>query len=240
LGRNHTSPFSYLLKKKDKTDFNYLEFLGLLTITAIIAGISFWYRITYLSHWSPFANTLFRAVRMTIIYVGFPVIYAKIKKIDIKQWGIGFPKNVTGFLLGLGVYGLVTLVFWKYRIFYDSLQYSTIKTLYTTMPLICLMAAITDFWTRGFVLLTLEKEYGWFLAILTQNIFWFLLHFYEVVWISPYISFWGAVALTVGLGFLGDMVALHYKNIWGLMIGHALLNIISAGLASNWYGLVSG
>ncbi len=176
---------------------------------------------------------------MTLIYVVLPLLYAKHRKLDPKKWGITFPKNITSILFGMGVYGIALAVFWRYQIFFDSWARADVTDLLTVIPFVCIMAAITDFWTRGFVLLTLSDKYGWMVGIITQNAFWFILHYYEILLLEPYISFWGAVALTLILGLLGDMVTLHYRNIWGLMIGHALLNVMIAGLASNWYGLAN-
>ncbi len=218
-------------------EFNFLEFLALLALTAALAGIFYWYQTPYLTHWEPWAYVAFRATRMTLIYVIFPLIYAKHKGLSPKKWGITFPRNIESVLLGMGVYGIALAVFWRYRIFFDSWAGADLATLLTVIPFVCIMAAITDFWTRGFVLLTLSDRYGWLVGIITQNVFWFILHYYEILLLEPYISFWGGVALTLILGLLGDMVTLHYRNIWGLMIGHSLLNIMVAGLASNWYGL---
>ncbi len=176
---------------------------------------------------------------MTLIYVIFPLVYAKYRGLDPRKWGITFPRNIESMLLGISVYGIALIVFWRYQIFFDSWARADLTDLFTVIPFVCIMAAITDFWTRGFVLLTLSDKYGWMVGIITQNTFWFILHYYEILLLEPYISFWGAVALTLILGLLGDMVTLHYRNIWGLMIGHALLNIMIAGLASNWYGLAT-
>lgn len=89
-----------------------------------------------------------------------------------------------------------------------------------------LVAAITDFATRGFLLLTLSR-YGpvWF-AIIIQNLTWYLGHIHEINLLSGCLGYSGALGLTLTLGVLGDIIALKTRNVAGLAIAHILLNVV--------------
>ena len=93
------------------------------------------------------------------------------------------------------------------------------------LPLICVMAMITDLWTRGFVLLQASERWGDGKAIALQNVFWLLLHLYELELLAPSMGWLGAICLALFLGLVGDLLALKERSVVGLMAGHAILNI---------------
>jgi hypothetical protein len=99
----------------------------------------------------------------------------------------------------------------------------------TTMALIAWMAALTDIWTRGMVMMPILKFHGVPLAVFVQNLVWFSSHIYEIQFLAGSLTLIGAVALTLTLGLLGDFAAIKTKNILGLSIGHIVLNIAFFG-----------
>jgi hypothetical protein len=73
------------------------------------------------------------------------------------------------------------------------------------------------------------------LAILAQNIVWFGAHAYEIEFLIGSLTLAGAVALTLALGLLGDLVAIKTRNILGLSIGHIVLNLAFFGFVRALY-----
>lgn len=88
------------------------------------------------------------------------------------------------------------------------------------------IAAGTDITTRGFVLLTLERYTDVRLAVLMQNLGWFAGHLFEINLLASCLGLGWAVALTLTLGILGDLIVLRTRNVVGLAIAHVLLNVI--------------
>ena len=89
-----------------------------------------------------------------------------------------------------------------------------------------LIAAGTDFATRGFILLTLARYTHVSFAILVQNLTWYLGHFTEINLLTGCLGYAGALGLTLTLGLLGDVIALRTRNVVGLAIAHVLLNVV--------------
>lgn len=89
-----------------------------------------------------------------------------------------------------------------------------------------LIAAGTDFATRGFVLLALARYASIPFAIFFQNLVWFVGHIPEIGLLSNCLGYWAAVGLTLTLGVLGDIIALKTRNVVGLAVAHVLLNVI--------------
>ncbi len=91
-----------------------------------------------------------------------------------------------------------------------------------------LHAAGTDFATRGYILLGLAEFGPVALAIVMQNVIWFLGHVYEIDLLSRCMGLWPARGLFLFLGVAGDVVALKTRNVAGLAVAHVLLNIAMA------------
>ncbi len=88
------------------------------------------------------------------------------------------------------------------------------------------IAAGTDITTRGFVLLTLKRYTGVRFAVLMQNVGWFAGHLFEISLLASCLGLGWAIALTLTLGILGDLIVLRTRNVVGLAIAHVLLNVI--------------
>ena len=89
-----------------------------------------------------------------------------------------------------------------------------------------LVAAGTDFATRGFILLGLARYTHVSIAIIIQNLTWYLGHIHEINLLSGCLGYAGALGLTLTLGLLGDVIALRTRNVLGLAIAHILLNVV--------------
>lgn len=89
-----------------------------------------------------------------------------------------------------------------------------------------LIAAGTDFCTRGFILLTLARYTHVSFAIFAQNLTWYLGHITEINLLTGCLGYAGALGLTLVLGLLGDVIALKTRNVVGLAIAHILLNVV--------------
>ena len=211
------------------------QIILLIIISVSLAGIFYYYRTTLLAL-SPLEDNLFRAVRMTCVYVLLPFGWAiLIKKQRLTDLGISRNRLLVSIVLGLCIYSIALLAFLLSlgnpefdRQFRWGAEYSMTNWL-LIMALVSWMAFVTDLWTRGFVLMLLTKYESPLFGILIQNITWLAIHLYEVALLTPAMGFTGALALTVTLGLLGDIAVLKTKNIIGLGVGHIFLNIAFFG-----------
>jgi len=186
-------------------------------------------------------------IRMVLVWVALPwwlMSRQNFKDYGPVQFGLGPPSHsrISTYLSGIGLYGLALLMFvsfppknsgFRFWSFAKDLGGPTVLDWTITLPALCVMAAITDIFTRGFVLLNLKERIGTRGAIITQNILWILLHLYELELLSSAMGWLGAIALALALGVLGDIIALKTGSVRPLMLGHALLNAgwaISASL----------
>lgn len=210
-----------------------LQIIILASISAIISGILYLYREWYLDL-NATESAIYRVSRMFLVYIFFPFLWAIYwKKEKLKDLGITKKNLLTSTILGIGVYSIALLVF-IFSIgnpsfnenFVSGTKYERLNDLIFITILVSIMAMITDLWTRGFILMLLAKHSSVYFAILTQNITWFLVHIYEIDALQNVITLPGAIALTLTLGILGDVVALKTKNILGLGIGHIWLNVV--------------
>lgn len=220
------------------------EFSILVVLTAIASGLSYLIQDQlYTSHtndinsYSGYSYDTVRAMRMILFYVLPSLLFVKRWGGSIDNTGVLLSKNyrMTSVLLGIGVYSVAIGVFLHYEIFYGGWVGLDSKVLWIRFLLVAVMASITDFWTRGFILFELSRKFGDKLAIIAQNITWFTIHIYEVELLAPYIGIPLGVALTLFLGFGGDLVALKTKSIVGLMLGHILLNLMVLLAANNYF-----
>jgi hypothetical protein len=204
-------------------------------ISAVLAGIFYYYRTNYLTL-SSLEHDIFRAVRMTCVYVLIPFGWAwGYKKVPWKDFGLTRKKFVQSLILGIAVYSIALVAFLLLlgnpefdKHFRWGMDYPLSEWL-LTLALVSWMAFVTDLWTRGFVLMQLAKHQSPAFGILAQNITWLGVHIYEILLLGPSMGILGALGLTLVLGVLGDVVALKTKNIIGLGIGHIFLNLAFLG-----------
>ena len=155
--------------------------------------------------------------------------YFFLKKYNKSLLDLGFrpqSNNKFAWIGGILIYVLIGIVFVTHKIFYSSWQNQPILALTANFLMVAVMAGITDFWTRGFILLQLTKKFNAKVGILGQNFIWFLIHIYEIDLLTGYVSLFMAIGMTLFLGILGDIITLKYRDIRGLMVGHAILNLM--------------
>lgn len=192
-------------------------------------------------------SALFRTLRMLIVYV-IPAIWwlkRNNKESTFNSLGLSFQKGQRVFIIGTGLalYSIALaafmlwppqscgFTFWQANRCTDTV----LSDWFFTLPLICIMAMITDLWTRGFVLLQAADKWGERPAIILQNSLWLILHLYELELLAPSMSWFGAIALALFLGLIGDLIALRTRSVVGLMAGHALLNVGWAISLATWF-----
>ncbi len=200
------------------------EFWILITIQMVFAGISFY--IQSLFQFQSDTYLVIRATRMIIGYV-LPVLwFYRRHSISLKKLGVipPSPRTALNFLAGVMLYILAGFVFTRYEIFFD--QWRRPLNPFVVFPTIFILVAVTDFWTRGFILQFLAEHRDKTVAIVTQNAIWFIIHWYEILLLQDYIGISGAIILTLFLGIGGDLLTLRSKEITGLMLGHFILNLM--------------
>jgi len=207
------------------------QIIVLTIISAALAGGFYYYRTNYLD-FTNLEDNIFRALRMTCVYVILPFGWAwVVMRIRWADFGITKKNIIWSLIFGISVYSiaLVTFILSLGNPDFDSAfrwgaDYSMSDWI-LTLALVSWMAFVTDLWTRGFVLMLLTKYQSPMFGIIGQNITWLVIHIYEISLLGPSMGIIGALGLTLALGVLGDIVALKTKNILGLGIGHIFLNI---------------
>jgi hypothetical protein len=207
------------------------QVIVLTIISAALAGAFYFYRTNYLEL-TNLEDNIFRALRMTCIYVILPFGWAwVVMKLRWADFGISKKHLTYSVIFGIGVYSiaLVTFILSLGNPDFDSAfrwgaNYS-LSDWILTLALVSWMAFVTDLWTRGFVLMLLTKYQSPMFGIIGQNITWLVIHIYEIALLGPSMGIVGALGLTLALGVLGDIVALKTKNVIGLGVGHIFLNI---------------
>lgn len=210
-----------------------LEIIIFASLSALISGGLYLYRELYLNL-SSIESAIYRVSRMFLVYIFFPflwVIYWKKEK--LADMGITKKNLLISIILGIGVYSIALAIFFFSidnpsfnESFVSGIKNEKLSQLIFITILVSIMALITDLWTRGFILMLLAKHTSVYFGILTQNITWFLVHIYEINSLQSAITLEGAIALTLTLGILGDIVALKTKNVLGLGVGHIWLNVV--------------
>jgi hypothetical protein len=162
---------------------------------------------------------------MTIIYLIIPYLWlVRIRGFELKDLGITRDNLLHSILLGLGVYSIALVVFIVYL--GGAGHDRSLGEFLAITAMIAWMAALTDIWTRGMILMPVLKVRDVYTAVIVQNIFWFSAHIYEIEFLTADLTLTGAVLLTLSLGLLGDLAAIKTKNILGLCAGHVALNLI--------------
>ena len=192
-------------------------------------------------------SAIVRALRMILVYI-LPALWYLRRHGEgrtAERLGLILPRGRVTLIMasGLGLYTIALAVFmlwpppscgfrfWETGVCTDTM----VSDWMVTLPVICIMAMITDLWTRGFVLLQAAERWGEPTAIILQNILWLLLHLYELELLAPTMGWTGAVLLALFLGIVGDMIVLRERSVIGLMAGHALLNIGWAVSLATWF-----
>lgn len=211
------------------------EVIILTVICGLASGMIYYYRTNYLEL-SSFGHNAFRMVRMTLIYLVIPAIWlVYIRKFKFHQLGFTKSNLIQSSVLGLAVYSIALIVFFlavgnpEFDRYFLWSQDMPALEFAGTIALIAWMAALTDIWTRGMVMMPILHLHGIYFAILAQNLVWFAAHLYEIEFLMGSLTIAGAVALTLTLGILGDLAAIRTRNIIGLSIGHIALNVLFFG-----------
>lgn len=170
------------------------------------------------------------AIIQTVCTILIPFLWA-IKRLDFSWRDLGLSTNklLPSTLLGCLLYSLALAAFIHCSAdplisnhAVGKLDAAGATGMAASMSLI---AAGTDFATRGFVLLTLARYANIPIAVVVQNGTWYLGHLHEIDLLTNCLGFWTAVGLTLTLGVLGDVIALKTRNVVGLAIAHILLNV---------------
>ena len=218
-----------------------IEFLTIVILTASLSGIFYLLQNFVFENYIESSREDTRLfIRMTAFYV-IPAIWFTYR------WGgnfnsLGlFPKKgyiTLNILLGVLLYTIASLVFVRNEIFFGGWKNLSWHHAWINFVLVGLMASITDFWTRGFILFELSRKTSDANAILWQNITWFVIHIYEIDALEPYIGILGGILLTLFLGIGGDIVALKTRSIFGLLLGHISLNLMILLAAKETFVLI--
>ena len=218
------------------------NFLSIIALSSSMAGFGYvaqelWLNPLIDERW---IQVLIRGLRMFAVYLLPVFLWFKLNPVEGKfsyNMGLNLPSEGKFAAVGLGLllymFALATFILWPpescgFRFWENNLHRCSTATKIDwiiTLPLLCCMAMLTDLWTRGFVLIQATERWGEVSGIAMQNLFWLLLHLYELEILAPSMSWPGAIILALILGILGDLIVLKWRCVIGLMGGHALLNI---------------
>jgi len=205
------------------------------SMAVLLVGImSLWFPTAVLNIPLPkdaFTSALLTAIWQTVAVVIFPYYWA-VKRLDMSMADLGVSKANLGksIFLGCALYFIALVVF-----IHCSTNNIMMNHVITTMPTVdaylfmstmALVAAGTDFTTRGYILLVLTKYSNVYFAVFVQNLVWFVGHISEINFLANCIGFFNSILLTLVLGIIGDVIVLKLRNVIGLAIAHILLNVI--------------
>ena len=199
----------------------------------LASGAAYYLRENYLDPGIVLSSGL-RCVRMILIYIVFSIgILIFRYRYRLKDFGIQKENLVVSTVLGIGVYSIALAAFlWHVgnpdfdENFVDGKRSMETTSLVLVSLFTFLMAAMTDIWSRGFVLLVTTRFRSQLVSLLLHNVVWFIIHIYEIRLLMDSFGLIQAITLTIVLGVAGDMVALRYRNVLGLAIGHIYLNLV--------------
>ena len=207
---------------------------NVILLSVGLAGCAYVFETLVISpHLGRPASAFLRMTRMLTIYVLLPWLLLGRQSIEEDQFTLGVgpvtTSRVSAWAAGIGLYTIALAAFTIFPpkapgfVFWTS-EAGALDWM-VTLPCICVMAAVTDVWTRGFVLLNLAPRIGTTQAIVVQNILWIVLHLYELELLATSMTWIGALLLAITLGILGDAIALHWGSVRPLMAGHIWLNV---------------
>ena len=212
---------------------SFTTYLLIMVAAMLVSGGAYYLRTSYLEADIVLSSAL-RCVRMLLVYIVL-CLGILILRYDYKLEDFGIRKEnlAISTVLGIGVYTIALLSF-LYHVgdkdfdehFVEGKRSLDVASLVIVSLFTFCMAAITDIWTRGFVLLPTTRFRSKLVAILLQNVVWFLIHIYEILLLMDAFGLAQSIALTIVLGVTGDMVVLRYRNVLGLAIGHIYLNLV--------------
>lgn len=179
----------------------------------------------------PVDRTVATTVWQTLWMIVMPYVWAS-ARLGRSPAGLGLTRRNLGrgVVLGCALYTIALAAF-VYASHEEVFQNHPARHLPLDRTLVlgasmCVVAAGTDIATRGFILLALVEHTPVAFAVAMQNVFWMLGHTNEIRVLSEAMGWQAAVGLNILLGLLGDSIALRTRNVAGLAIAHALLNVV--------------
>ncbi len=179
----------------------------------------------------PVDRTAVTALWQTLATIVLPYVWAA-RRLRMSPAELGLSRRNLGKCLALGgalyVIALVAFIYGRHDplVADHAIRHIDGGRMWLLGATMCLIAAGTDIATRGFILLSLAKHGPLWFAIVMQNAFWLFGHTHEIQVLTSALGRVGAIGLFVLLGLLGDSIALRTRNVVGLGIAHALLNVV--------------
>lgn len=216
-----------------RSQLSFTNYLLIMLTAMLVSGGVYYLRTSYFEADIVLSSGL-RCVRMLLVYMVFSLgILIFRYNYKLRDFGIQKENLAISTFLGIGIYTIALLSF-LYHVgdkdfdehFVEGKRKLDVASLIVVSLFTFCMAAITDIWTRGFVLLPTARFRSKLCAILLQNVVWFIIHIYEIILLMDAFGLAQSIALTIVLGVTGDMIVLRYHNVLGLAIGHIYLNLV--------------
>ncbi len=223
---------------KSRLETNQAKFLLVLfsvLLSLIITGFSFFIRVTYFSDLGLLETNIIRAIRMILVYIILPYLFIRkflVTSSFLESTGLTLQEIKKGMFFGVILYTIALVIIIAQfsdpnfkNDWIDSIKSESSSTLIFYAILASIMAAITDLWTRGYVLFQLCEYSSVQVGFLFHVFIWMLIHWYEVIILTASLGFFLSFFLTLILGVGGGIIALKTRNIVGLILGHIWLNL---------------
>ena len=195
-----------------------------LILNLILVSIMLIFRPFFL-HWSfPLSSALWETITMLFAF-GIP-IYLVLKNEDWNKEDIGLQWSNTGLFYGIIFYVVFSMVFIYIGFGFD--EYKAISAFYLVLRALSYLIIMffVDLWFHGFLFLGISRYHGFKLALIFQNIYWFVFHISEILILIPKMGIFFSCLFIVLAGIIGDLVAYKSQSIYGLAIGHIILNLL--------------
>ncbi|MHA1619908.1 MAG: hypothetical protein ACTSVZ_11565 [Promethearchaeota archaeon] len=160
-----------------------------------------------------------------IVAFGIP-IYLVLKNEDWNKEDFGLQWSTPGLIYGILFYIVCSALF--ILISFSFHFYIGLPIIYLILKTISffIIMFLVDLWFHGFLFLGIYRHNGFKSALLYQNIYWFIFHTIEIEDLIPDIGVFYACLFIVVTGLIGDLIAYKTRSIYGLAIGHILLNLL--------------
>ncbi len=149
---------------------------------------------------------------------------------------------IKSFYIGCGMHLFLFFPWFGYFVF-EGLKPGFIEWYVSPLhgiPIYLLTVAVNittvEYYTKSFCQLQISEAFNEKIAFITQFFYWVIGHVIEYLWLEPYTGSLHATGIIVVSGLLTGLVVTETENIYGVTVGHFLLNVLAMILALHVYG----
>ncbi len=240
----------------DKTSELSLKDAVIANIIVGVIALAIYFPVEYLGHFEIFQNEYyFHVVLSVVCFVIVPVIYLVIFQLKTGKAKYFFlatekgmsPKKiisslVQGCVMHAGLFYPWILLSQKYMTNVNNIRYFLFEPgeWIALISFFAINVIVFEFYSKAFIQIqfsqakgslklfkgALEIKSGKILGFILQNIAWLGGHIQEFFWLRDYIGTVNSIIFIIVSGVLTGLTVMETENIFGVSIGHVLLNVL--------------